>query len=97
MDESSLFSKSSPALVILAFLITAILRVMRWYLIVLLICISLIIIEGVGNGNPCQYACLGNPMDREAWQARVHGVAKETDTTLDRHNLAAKNNNKQRC
>ena len=28
-----------------------------------------------GNGNPFQYSCLGNPMDREAWQATVHGVA----------------------
>ena len=26
---------------------------------------------GVGNGNPLQYSCLGNPMDRGAWQARV--------------------------
>ena len=31
---------------------------------------------GVGNGNPLQYSCLGNPMDREAWRATVHGVAK---------------------
>ena len=31
---------------------------------------------GVGNGNPVQYSCLGNPMDRGAWQATVHGVAK---------------------
>ena len=29
-----------------------------------------------GNGNPLQYSCLGNPMDREAWWAKVHGVAK---------------------
>ena len=29
-----------------------------------------------GNGNPLQYSCLGNPMDREAWQAAVHGVTK---------------------
>ena len=29
-----------------------------------------------GNGNPCQYSCLGNPMDRRAWRAAVHGVAK---------------------
>ena len=31
---------------------------------------------GGGNGNPLQYSCLENPMDRGAWQARVHGVAK---------------------
>ena len=28
------------------------------------------------NGNPLQYSCLRNPMDRGAWQAAVHGVAK---------------------
>ena len=31
---------------------------------------------GEGNGNPFQYSCLGNPMDREAWRVTVHGVAK---------------------
>ena len=31
---------------------------------------------GEGNGNPLQYFCLGNPKDREAWLATVHGVAK---------------------
>ena len=31
---------------------------------------------GKGNGNPLHYSCLGNPMDRGAWQAMVHGVAK---------------------
>ena len=31
---------------------------------------------GKGNGNPLQYSCLGNPIDRGAWQATVHGVAK---------------------
>ena len=31
---------------------------------------------GEGNGSPLQYACLGNHMDRGAWQAIVHGVAK---------------------
>ena len=31
---------------------------------------------GEGNGNPLQYPCLVNPMDRGAWQATVHGVAK---------------------
>ena len=30
-----------------------------------------------GNGNPLQYSCLGNPMDRGAWQVTVHGVSKE--------------------
>ena len=29
-----------------------------------------------GNGNPLQHSCLGNPMNRGAWQAIVHGVAK---------------------
>ena len=36
---------------------------------------------GEGNGNPIQHFCLRNPMDRGAWQATVHGVAKESDTT----------------
>ena len=31
---------------------------------------------GVENGNPLQHPCLENPMDREAWQAIVHGVTK---------------------
>ena len=31
---------------------------------------------GEGNGTPLQYSCLENPMDREAWWAAVHGVAK---------------------
>ena len=30
------------------------------------------------NGNPLQYSCLGNTMDRGAWWATVHGVTKET-------------------
>ena len=32
--------------------------------------------HGGGNGNLLQYSCLENPMDRGAWQAKVHGVAK---------------------
>ena len=36
---------------------------------------------GEGNGNPLQYSCLGNPMDRGAWWAAVHGVTEELDTT----------------
>ena len=31
---------------------------------------------GEGHGNPLQYSCLENPMDRGAWQAAVHGVAQ---------------------
>ena len=33
-------------------------------------------IPGEGNGNPLQYSCLGNPMDRGVWWATVHGVSK---------------------
>ena len=31
---------------------------------------------GVGNGNPLQYSCLENSVDRGAWRARVHGITK---------------------
>ena len=31
---------------------------------------------GEGNGNPLQYSCLGNPMDRGAWEDIPHGVAE---------------------
>jgi len=37
---------------------------------------------GKGNGSPLQYSCLKNPMDSGAWQAIVHGVAKESDMTV---------------
>ena len=43
---------------------------------------------GEGNGNPPQYSCLGNPMDRSAWQAIVHGVA-ELDVTAYVHMCTA--------
>ena len=36
---------------------------------------------GEGNGNSLRYSCLENPMDRGAWRATVHGVAKESDRT----------------
>ena len=36
---------------------------------------------GGGNGNPLQYCCLENSMDRRAWRATVHGVAKSWNVT----------------
>ena len=36
--------------------------------------------SGGGNHNPLQYSCLGNPLDRGAWWATVHGVTEESDT-----------------
>ena len=36
---------------------------------------------GEGNDNLRHYSCLGNPMDRGAWQTTVHGIAKESDMT----------------
>ena len=37
---------------------------------------------GEGNGNRFQYSSLGNPMDRGAWWAAVHGTTKESNTTV---------------
>ena len=36
---------------------------------------------GEGNGNPRQYSCLENPMDRGSWWAALHGVSKESNMT----------------
>ena len=36
---------------------------------------------GIGNGNPLQYSCLENSMDRGAWKGTVHEVTKESDRT----------------
>ena len=38
---------------------------------------------GEGNGDPLQYSCLGNPMDRGAWRAMVHGVTKSQTQLKD--------------
>ena len=43
-------------------------------------------VPGEGNGSPLQYSCLGNPMDRGAWQVTVHGVPKNR-TPLSMHTL----------
>ena len=47
---------------------------------------------GEGNGNPLQYSCLGNPMDREAWQATVLGVAGNR-TRLSNNTVCILNHN----
>ena len=39
--------------------------------------------SGEGNGNPLQYSCLENPVDRGAWWATVHGVAKSRTRLRD--------------
>ena len=45
---------------------------------------------GGGNGNPLQYSCLENPMDRGAWWATVHGVTKSwTGLSIPAHRRAA--------
>ena len=46
---------------------------------------------GEGNGNLLQYFCLENPMDREAWWATVHGIARV------RHDLATKPSQNRGC
>ena len=40
--------------------------------------------SGGGNGNPLQYSCLENSMDRGAWRATVHGVT-QSQTQLSTH------------
>ena len=40
---------------------------------------------GEGNGHPLEYSCLGNPMDRGAWWATVHGVANSQTCLICTH------------
>ena len=42
-------------------------------------------IPGGGHGNPPQYSCLENPMDRGAWRAIAHGVAKSQTRRITKH------------
>ena len=46
--------------------------------------------SGGGHGNPLQYTCLENSMDRGAWLATVHRVAKSCWTPLKRLNMHAR-------
>ena len=41
--------------------------------------------SGGGNGNSFQYSCLENPMDRESWQAKAHGVTRAGHDYLSTH------------
>ena len=50
---------------------------------------------GEGKGNPLLYSCLGNPMDRGAWWATVHGVTKELDMTEQLNNSNTITHSKQ--
>ena len=50
---------------------------------------------GERNSNPLQDSCLENPMDRGAWQAIAHGVAKESDMTCQLNNSNNKHNMSQ--
>ena len=49
--------------------------------------------SGGRDGNPLQYSCLGNPMDRGAWRAIVHGVAKSQTQLSDLANMHAATTN----
>ena len=49
-------------------------------------------LPGAGHGNPLQYSCLENPIDRGAWWAIVHGVAKSW-TSLKRQHSTAQDTN----
>ena len=40
---------------------------------------------GEGNDNPLQNSCLGNPVDRGAWRATIHGVAKSRTRLSEQH------------
>ena len=44
---------------------------------------EIVLFHGEGNGTPLQYSCLENPMDRGAWWAAVHGVAKSQTRLSD--------------
>ena len=83
MSQSPSYSNPHQHLVWSVFLIFVILVGLRCNFIVVLICISLMTNIGEGNGIPLRYSCLENPMDRGAWSAIVHGVAKSRTRLSD--------------
>ena len=52
---------------------------------------------GEGNGNPLQYSCWGNSLDREDWRATVHGVTKESDMTSRLNNKVPNKRRGENC
>ena len=48
---------------------------------------------GEGDGNPLQYSCLKNPMNRATWWAAVHGVTEESDLSEHTHTYMYKRGN----
>ena len=52
--------------------------------------------SGVGNGKPLQYACLGDPMDKGAWQATVHEMTEQIRHTQNRKNEGGRKNKKRK-
>ena len=59
-----------------------------WWTLLMSVLSHISRISGKGNGNPLQYSCLENPVDRGAWWAAVHGVA-QSRTWLKRLSLHA--------
>ena len=51
---------------------------------------------GEGNGNPLQYSCLKNSMDRGGWQATAHGVAKSWTQLSNFYSLTTRKEGKRR-
>ena len=54
--------------------------------LLLFVCFFFLSLLGVGNGNPLQYSCLENSMDRGAWWAVVHGITKSWTHVLEMYN-----------
>ena len=52
---------------------------------------------GGGHGNPLQYSCLENPMDRGAWWATIHRVTKSQTPLSDFHFFRVFNTQNMRC